>query len=65
MILHVAHIEEKMNLYRIMVVKPEGNSWESLDVGGRIILKLILERQTGVILPGFIWLRIGTSGVLL
>jgi hypothetical protein len=38
---------------------------EDLDVGGRIILKWILERQNGVVWTGSIWLRIGTSGGLL
>jgi hypothetical protein len=36
---------EKMNVYRVLVGKPEGKrSLEDLDVGGRIILKLILEK---------------------
>jgi hypothetical protein len=38
---------------------------EALDVGGRIILKLILEKCDGVVGTGFIWLRIGISGVVL
>jgi hypothetical protein len=33
---------------------------EDVDVGGRIILKLILEKQDGVVWTGFIWIRIGT-----
>jgi hypothetical protein len=33
-----------------------------LDVGGRIILKRILEKQDVVVWNGFIRLRIGTSG---
>jgi hypothetical protein len=32
------------------------------DVGGKIILKWILERWDEMVWPGFIWLRIGTSG---
>jgi hypothetical protein len=35
------------------------------SVGGRIILKYILERQDAVVWIGFIWFRIGTSGELL
>jgi hypothetical protein len=48
------------------VGKPDGkNHWEDLDVGGRIILRWILERKDGVVWTGLIWLRIGTSGGLL
>jgi hypothetical protein len=45
---------------------PTGFWWEShkerdhretLDVGGRIILKWILEKEDGVIWPGLTWLR--------
>jgi hypothetical protein len=43
--------------------------WESqnedLDVGGRIILKFIVDKWDGVVLTGFIWLGIGASGWLL
>jgi hypothetical protein len=36
---------EKRNAYRILVGKPkEGDHYEDLDVGGRIILRWILER---------------------
>jgi hypothetical protein len=38
---------------------------DDLDVGGRIILKWILERYDGVVLSGFFCLGIGTSGELL
>jgi hypothetical protein len=38
---------------------------EDLLVGGRILLKLTLERWGGVVWTRLIWLRIGTSGVLL
>jgi hypothetical protein len=38
---------------------------EDLDVGGRIILRWILEKQGEVIWNGLIWLRIVTSGWLL
>jgi hypothetical protein len=36
-----------------------------LSVGGRTILKWILERKDGMEWIGLIWLRIGTSGGLL
>jgi hypothetical protein len=44
--------------------------WESheerdLDVGWRIILKWIVEKQDRVVWTGLIWLRIGTSSGLL
>jgi hypothetical protein len=35
------------------------------EVGGRIILGLILEKWDGVVWTGLIWLRIWTSGKLL
>jgi hypothetical protein len=40
-------------------------NWEDKDVGGRIILNLILDKQNGVVYTGLIWLRVGTSGGLL
>jgi hypothetical protein len=39
----------------------ERDQWEDLDVGGRIILKLTLERENGVVWTGLIWLRTWTS----
>jgi hypothetical protein len=35
---------------------------EYLEVGGRIVLRWILERQDGVVWTGLIWLRKGTIG---
>jgi hypothetical protein len=43
----------------------ERNHYEDLHVGGRIILRWILETQNEVVWAGFIWLRIETSGGLL
>jgi hypothetical protein len=43
----------------------EMDQQEDRDVSGRIILRSILEKQDGVMWTGFIWLRIGTGGVLL
>jgi hypothetical protein len=40
---HVARMEEKMNACRIFVRKPEGKT-EGLHVGGRVILKWILDK---------------------
>jgi hypothetical protein len=57
---------DKRDAYMILVGKPEGKSHcEDQDVGGRTILKWILERQDGVVWIGLIWLRIGTSRGLL
>jgi hypothetical protein len=39
--------------------------WEDQDVGVWTILKLILERENGMVRIGLIWLRIRTSGGLL
>jgi hypothetical protein len=39
----------------------EDNS-KNQDVDGRIILKLILEKQVRKAWTGYIWLRTGTSG---
>jgi hypothetical protein len=36
-----------------------------LDVGGRIILRWISEKEYGAVWNGFIWLRIRTNGGLL
>jgi hypothetical protein len=50
---HIAYMEKKMNVYRILVLKFEGkNQYEDLDVDGWIIL------------TGFIRLRMVTSGGL-
>jgi hypothetical protein len=51
-----------MIAYRILVGKSEGRY---IHVGGRMILRWILEKQDEVIWTGFIWLRMGTSGGLL
>jgi hypothetical protein len=38
---------------------------EDIGVDGRIILEWILRKYGEKVLPGFMWLRIGTSGGLL
>jgi hypothetical protein len=45
--------------------KPEIEHYKDIGVGGKIILKWILEKYIGVLGTGFIWLRIGTNGGLL
>jgi hypothetical protein len=42
--------------------KKERYNYEDLDVGGRIILRWIVEKYDGVVWTGFIWLGIRTSG---
>jgi hypothetical protein len=46
-------------------VQKERDKYKDLDVGGRIILKFILEKLGGMVWFGFIWLRIGAHGRLL
>jgi hypothetical protein len=41
------------------VSQKEGDQYTDLDVGGRIILRWILEKYDGVVWTGLIWLRIG------
>jgi hypothetical protein len=43
----------------------ERDHWEDKSIGRKIILKAISERQGGMIWTRSIWLRIGSSGVLL
>jgi hypothetical protein len=64
---HVARMEQKGNVYRIFVGKPEGK----IPLGrprhrwvGNIKMHL-RERQDGMLFTGSIWLRIGTDGGLL
>jgi hypothetical protein len=52
----------EMDAYRILVGKSEGkNHCDDKDVGWWIILKLILERENGMVWIGLIWLRTGSS----
>jgi hypothetical protein len=43
----------------------EGDNFEDLDVGGRIILKRVLKKLYMKMLIEFVWLRIGISGRML
>jgi hypothetical protein len=45
--------------------RKERDHYEDEDVGGSITEIWILERWDGVVWPGLVWLRIGTSGGLL
>jgi hypothetical protein len=64
---HVARMGEKRNAYRILLEKPEGKRplerprCKCVD-NTRIKMEL---RYVGVVWPGSIWIRIGTSGGLL
>jgi hypothetical protein len=56
---------KKIYAYRIWVQKPEGkNHLEDIGFGGRIILKLILNKWNERVRTRLIWFRIGTSGGL-
>jgi hypothetical protein len=46
-------------------VRRQDTARENLDICGRITFNWILEKQDGMVWTGFVWLRIGTSGVLL
>jgi hypothetical protein len=53
---------KKRNACRIFVGKPEGKkSLARPNVCGWTILRLILEREDGMVWIGLIWLRIETS----
>jgi hypothetical protein len=63
---HVARMGKKRNAYRILMGnQKERDHYEDLDVGERIILKWILDRQDGVVWTELIRLRTWTSGWLL
>jgi hypothetical protein len=63
---HAARMGEKRNAYRIFVRKPKGKG--SLRRPRRRWMdniKMDLRKIGWVVLTGFMWLRIGTSGCLL
>jgi hypothetical protein len=56
---------EQRNAFRILVEsQKQRNHLEGRNIGARIILKFILERQNGVVRTRLMWLRIGTNGGL-
>jgi hypothetical protein len=54
-----------VNVYIILVKKPEEKRPLNLDVGRKIILEWIFKKWGLRMWIGFIWIRIGTSGRLL
>jgi hypothetical protein len=57
---------EKRNVYGYLwESQEERDHQEDPDVGGRIILKRIIQGLGLMIWTGYIWLRIGASGWLL
>jgi hypothetical protein len=60
---------EKVNSYRVLMGNPEGKRplgrHSHRDIGGRIILRSILEKLYGVVWTGLMGLEIGTGGGLL
>jgi hypothetical protein len=59
---NVARMIEMRNAYKILVGKPEGKRpLRRIGVDGKIILR----KRGGKLWTLFIWLRIGTGGVLL
>jgi hypothetical protein len=55
-----------MHADRVLVEKPESKRpLGRHGLGGRIILKWMLEQYDGVVWTGLIWIRIWTSGGLL
>jgi hypothetical protein len=63
---YVARMGEMRNAYNILVGNmKERDLSEDLSVDGKIILECMLEKYSGMLWTGFIWLRIGTSGGVL
>jgi hypothetical protein len=63
---HVARMGAGINVYRVLVGKPEGKDHlKDQGVDGRTGSKWTLGRLVGGVWNGFTWLRIGTVGGLL
>jgi hypothetical protein len=63
---HVAFMSEKNNGYRVLIGKSEGNKTLGRpSLGGRVILKWILQRYDGVVCIAVIRLGVGISARLL
>jgi hypothetical protein len=62
---HITRMGENMNTYMILVGKPRGKRPRiDLDVGGSIILRLIVKINDWVLRAGLGWLRIRIVGQL-
>ena len=61
--MHVARVEVRSGVYRVLVGKPEGkNHSEDPVVDGRIILRWIFRKWDVGAWTGSSWLAIGTGG---
>jgi len=59
---HVAHMEERRGVYRVLVGKPEGKRLlGNQGVDGRIILRWIFRKWDVGVWTGSRWLRTGTG----
>ena len=60
---HVARMEKRRGVFRVLVRKPEGKRpLGNQGVGGRIILRWIFRKWDVGVWTGSSWLRIGTGG---
>jgi len=60
---HVAHMGNRKDADRVLVVRPEeNNNLKVRGVDGRIILKCVFKKYNEVVWTGLIWLRIRTAG---
>jgi hypothetical protein len=61
---HVASMEERKGVYRVLVRKPEGiDHLGDPDIDGRIILRWIFRKWDVGVWTGSSWLGLGTVGV--
>jgi hypothetical protein len=63
---HAARMREMRNAYRILVKKLKVRYYfRNLGIGGKIILKCMLKKQSVTMWTGFIWVRRGSNGLFL
>jgi hypothetical protein len=63
---HIACVGKMRNAYKIMVGNLKSREHlQDIGVDGRIISEWTLEKQSGKVITGFIWLRPVSSGGLL